>query len=393
MQLKMKRKRNYIDELKEIFFNGIDNKKQKIWFFFISPYTDVNTKRSTHSQNISVIDGIRGLAVLIVLASHTNSFGMYGQGSVGVLLFYFLSGFVLTLPYIGYSYKMLDVKFFIKFIINRALRILPIYIVIAWFTAIYLEKGYKWYLWNVTLLKGWNHFWSVAQEARFYILFPLVLFILAVIKKKQAKIAILIFLIILSYIFRELHQVDMMNGRNIGFYFYMFLGGCLTCQLIDYPLINKVSNKKKFENIMKIAAVFILLFIFISSDKMVNQFWSPLLPLFKSGLRLNGWSIPLIWLMLFVILFLSLMKFRSGVVYNLLNHYFFRHIGLLSYSIYLSHVVILIWLKKLGFRQEGLFLSLLIICYIQALASYVLIEKPFIQLKPKEKKLIYKKDL
>ena len=62
---------------------------KQITNYVLSPFSDVYSKRSSTGKSIVVLDGIRGLAVLIVLASHTNSFGMHGQGSLGVLLFFF----------------------------------------------------------------------------------------------------------------------------------------------------------------------------------------------------------------------------------------------------------------------------------------------------------------
>lgn len=66
----------------------MNNNYTKIIKYLASPYTDVNLKISTHGANLPILDGVRGLAVLIVLASHTSAFCMYGQGSLGVLLFF-----------------------------------------------------------------------------------------------------------------------------------------------------------------------------------------------------------------------------------------------------------------------------------------------------------------
>ena len=62
--------------------------------YLLDPFTDINQKRSNHGDSLHTLDGLRGIAVIIVLMSHTAAFGMYGQGSLGVLLFFFLSGFV-----------------------------------------------------------------------------------------------------------------------------------------------------------------------------------------------------------------------------------------------------------------------------------------------------------
>jgi hypothetical protein len=42
----------------------------KFLAYLASPWTDVNGRQSSHGDSVSVLDGVRGLAVLIVLASH-----------------------------------------------------------------------------------------------------------------------------------------------------------------------------------------------------------------------------------------------------------------------------------------------------------------------------------
>lgn len=59
---------------------------KRIVSYFSSPFIDVDGKRSSHGDSLYPLDGVRGLAVLIVVMSHTSAFGMYRQGSLGVYL-------------------------------------------------------------------------------------------------------------------------------------------------------------------------------------------------------------------------------------------------------------------------------------------------------------------
>ncbi len=97
--------------------------------FLKAPLIDADRKRSTYGDRLFVLDGIRGVAVLIVIASHTSAFGMRGHGSLGVLLFFFLSGFVLTLPYADEPRRLLSGTELYRFTASRVLRIVPIYLV------------------------------------------------------------------------------------------------------------------------------------------------------------------------------------------------------------------------------------------------------------------------
>ena len=148
--------------------------------YLTSPFTRTpNKKQSSFGNNLVVLDGIRGLAVLIVVASHTGAFGMRGQGSLGVLLFFFLSGFLLMLPFSTSPEKMINFTTVSRYFLNRTLRIVPLYIIAVFIMSILLHENYTWYLWNISFIKGWNHLWSVAEEMRFYLLLPIVILLLS----------------------------------------------------------------------------------------------------------------------------------------------------------------------------------------------------------------------
>jgi peptidoglycan/LPS O-acetylase OafA/YrhL len=72
---------------------------------------------------------------------------------------------------------------------------------------------------------------------------------------------------------------------------------------------------------------------------------------------------------------------------RLLQSRFFRHLGLLSYSLYLFHVPVMLQLKNCGFREEKerLFIVVFAITYAIAFLSYLIIEKPLLMLKPKRR--------
>jgi peptidoglycan/LPS O-acetylase OafA/YrhL len=154
---------------------------------------------------VAELDGIRGIAILLVLASH---FGVpacppgivwdtLGFGWVGVDLFFVLSGFLIT----GI---LLDSKgrpnYFQRFYLRRVFRILPIYylFVISFFHVIPLiahatgrldtflygrgDEGWYWmYLFNwrdaVQQNGHLRHLWSLAIEEQFYIVWPVIVYL------------------------------------------------------------------------------------------------------------------------------------------------------------------------------------------------------------------------
>src|SRR5262249_9075046 len=129
------------------------------------------------------LDGVRALAVLGVIASHS---GMFGLGWLGVDIFFGLSGYLITSILIdGKAAARSAQSYFGPFYIRRSLRILPL----AWAVAILVAavrgewSGLGWY---VGYLVNWlpqsppprdlGHYWSLAVEEQFYLVWPAVVF-------------------------------------------------------------------------------------------------------------------------------------------------------------------------------------------------------------------------
>lgn len=117
------------------------------------------------------LHGLRGVAVLMVIASHTNAFGLQGIGGVGVWVFFVLSGYLLA-PY--FIDRPLTIRRIGRFIKRRLLRIMPAFCVAV--VALYASGDahpLKYALMNVSMLAGDYHLWSVKQELALYVVLPL----------------------------------------------------------------------------------------------------------------------------------------------------------------------------------------------------------------------------
>jgi len=139
-------------------------------------------------RHIRALDGVRGIAILLVLAFHTQGVGRLAEfGWSGVDLFFVLSGFLITGILVDSANEPRRAK---RFYIRRALRILPLSygaIIVALVASPRLaaQQGWLWtYTANIPMgLEGaqsadsiplLSHFWSLAIEEQFYLIWPFV---------------------------------------------------------------------------------------------------------------------------------------------------------------------------------------------------------------------------
>jgi peptidoglycan/LPS O-acetylase OafA/YrhL len=175
--------------------------------------TSVHTSREHFSDNdnprgfshLPALDGIRGLAILLVLADHLVSWkGHSGRwivdvlaevhsfSWVGVNLFFALSGFLIT----GILVDTLGSQDFFKtFYVRRILRIFPLYygflfVLLLLTKPLHLSWGgwqYFYLTYTANLALWWDkpmllspfriiHLWSLQVEEQFYLVWPLILY-------------------------------------------------------------------------------------------------------------------------------------------------------------------------------------------------------------------------
>jgi peptidoglycan/LPS O-acetylase OafA/YrhL len=154
-----------------------------------------------HSAYVPALDGIRGLAIIwVVLHNATDmtllpASGVWRavpllthSGWIGVQLFFALSGFLITGGLLDSNASQ---HYFRDFYARRALRILPLYYAVLALLLIVLPRlpglsgaidtGGQSSLWLFTnnwthaSPYGFVHFWSLAVEEQFYLLWPLVI--------------------------------------------------------------------------------------------------------------------------------------------------------------------------------------------------------------------------
>lgn len=176
--------------------------------------TPANTEKVSNLVRgyMPTLDGYRGIAILLVLLHHSFRGGLedrslnlldvvwvkvYSFGWCGVDAFFVLSGFLITGILLDTGERP---HYFRNFYARRLLRIFPVYYgtLFILFVLLYpLLNGYEFYdrlesyqSWYWLYLENWEltfhprfeispiaHFWSLAVEEQFYLIWPLVVYL------------------------------------------------------------------------------------------------------------------------------------------------------------------------------------------------------------------------
>ncbi len=172
------------------------------------------------SPHLPALDGLRGLAILLVIPHNVNlgAEGIVrvityasGAGWIGVQLFFVLSGFLITrnlLDSLGAG------NYYRAFFARRILRIFPLYYAylivmlilvpaIGLGSAEFLESRrhqvWLWTFlsnWGAPTVQGFEHFWSLAVEEQFYLTWP---FVVALCWRRLVPLCVGIAVVALAY--------------------------------------------------------------------------------------------------------------------------------------------------------------------------------------------------
>lgn len=169
------------------------------------------------------LDGLRGIAILLVIAFHFT--GQPFGGGYGVDLFFVLSGFLITTLLLEERDATGRVSLG-NFYVRRARRLFPalaallcaylVYNAILGRNAFATVADYGLYFGNIYFVvshkadnTGLGHLWSLAQEEQFYLLWPCVLLIVARARRPVYLITALVLALVAYRFALILHGADM----------------------------------------------------------------------------------------------------------------------------------------------------------------------------------------
>lgn len=355
---------------------------------------------------IPALDGVRGIAVLLVLLSHfllpgfwtsEKWFTLAQAGWLGVDMFFVLSGFLITGILLESRH---NANYWSSFYKRRVLRIFPLYffvVTVTWLTVIFIEKapgrlqGYDSFVWYFTftpniamsLKNDWlyhshvfnlNHLWSLAVEEQFYLVWPFIVRFTPI--RWLAALCVALILIstplrfwvageqgvnsVASYVLPFTHMDGLAAGSFLAVFFRLDLQS------------------------------------FIPYDKWFARIvfcWTgwEIADIFLHGTEMRLYTLSAIFFA--SLLYLSLNTDRNALIRRVCENAFLRDLGKYSYGLYVFHLMFeYVWHKGFGNRLllSGIHPALGQLIYIVlaffgtyllARLSWVLIESPFLRLK------------
>jgi peptidoglycan/LPS O-acetylase OafA/YrhL len=367
-------------------------------------------------NQIRELDGLRGLAVTLVMAFHLFPRAAYftdhpfllkissftSVGWVGVDIFFTLSGFLITSI-------LLRAKegehYFRNFYARRALRIFPLYYVtIALFLTLAVlaqpefaaELGIAvpvmvFYQQNWTSIFGGFHMpqflavtWSLAIEEQFYFIWPFVVYKL----NKEKLLQFGVGYIIVSFIFRLLVTLFWPDIEQVNVFFYFASFARFEEVLVGGLLAILLTYDNQQEKIRRVSPA--LTAISLVSFSVLCLLSLPVLPhpvYSGAPLTIGGYTSSALFAAGLIGIFLTYPP--QNILRKIFGHPILTFLGKYSYSMYLFHVPVgfvmrdILW--DLGMRGWKPFVLYLVASYgltiLIALITWNLLEKHILNLK------------
>lgn len=329
------------------------------------------------------LDGLRAISIVIVLLAHLTEGAI--NGKAGVNIFFVISGFLITSLLLKEKVRNGHVSLK-HFYVRRTLRIFPVAYLYL-FALIFLNVAFQlhihrnsflvafFYLQNFSFFKDYTwftgHFWSLAIEEQFYLIFPFIL----VFNYKLYLRLVLILIAIVPFInllcyhgpakTEPAYVVLQLLADAFGYGTTSILWGSLLSILLFKNLI-PLGRVEKYRWMMLPLLALMLLFNSPLLDRLPGNETAALI-LFAPGIC--------------GVVLLGLIPGPS-FGFTFLNNRIMRTLGKLSYSIY-------IWQQPFTYEQpwahaipygNTIWLNLLLLG-ITACLSYYGFEKPFLKLK------------
>ena len=334
------------------------------------------------TEAIAPLDGLRGIAITLVVADHT--WGWFtGAGASGVLIFFVLSGFLLARPFVLRPELLCNTQNLLSYGERRLQRILPMYYLYLFLTFGLSLRLYELFL-HLFFVEALGHLWAIPQEMAFYTVFPLIVFLNYYLLRGRVWAVIpLLLLMILGwhqYVNNDtIFLYGMMNAK-LDFKLDVFLVGVL-CAYLYFGIWEKRQPAQlpalvKWGSVLLAIAILVLFFCFSNGNLLEVK-------------RVFSQDFHISFAVGAGILILLLAFSGENILNTILSSSLLSSLGVVSYSLYLFHPLVIQFVKHSGGSLAASgpirFVLVLGLSYILACLLYRFVEHPVAVLFEKHK--------
>jgi peptidoglycan/LPS O-acetylase OafA/YrhL len=334
--------------------------------------------QSSTGKHFDVLDGLRGVAILMVVAYHgfyTNPGagalmrligGVFGTGWMGVPIFFVLSGFLISYPF--FRGRAADKRFWYQqgYTRRRVGKIIPpFYLSIVIFTlyyflrfsnSAYLHAAWQWAVGLPNFIQPAADFrasyWSLIVEAHFYVILPLLFLFTRGLKPRPTAALLFLILFVAPLAARLFTWPEAPNKKLVQFLMTrfpcdldFFAWGVLFSGV--FVSLSSIRDKLRVLSLFGYAGL-ILLMVSIG-------FWTRWVPLFNLVDHPTRWSVEVFHLLPAASAFLMLFfVFDPNCIGSrILGHSSLRFIGIVSYEWFLFHVPVVSLFYEMFGKTHG----------------------------------------
>jgi peptidoglycan/LPS O-acetylase OafA/YrhL len=341
------------------------------------------------------LDGIRGIAILLVVLLHLQNWPP--GGFVGVDVFFTLSGFLITTLLLE-EWNSRGTFSLRQFYTRRALRLLPAVtaLLLAYGAVALAFRGpnlgtrLTGVAYAAAYLSNWpqalgrpfpeqeiGFLWTLAIEEQYYLLWPGLLLLVLVVGRLPSRrlIALVLCLVLAIWVWR-LHLATGVEGRRIYFgtdtrLDQLLLGAALAAWFVARPASPRSAWALRLGGWAGIAFLSWRVF-----DPIYFRSWYPSFGIAAIGVASAA-------------MLASVITSSSATLTWILRRRSLRWLGMLSYSLYLWHVpsIRAVDHSFLGDWPLTRFVAGLLLSVLVAAGSYKFVEKPFLRKRSRHEQL------
>ena len=335
------------------------------------------------------LDGVRGMAILAVLAFHTHhlfGWSLLRGGNIGVDVFFVLSGFLITTLLLEEweGTRIISLK---SFYWRRALRLIPALVLLL--TALYFLSDVLFlraeandtrraipvafvYASDLALavfnlrLGALQHTWSLAMEEHFYLIWPVLLLTFLKLGVTRKRLVIITLLLAAA---SAMHRATLqqLGALPVRTYYGIdtradaLLIGCATGMCVSWGLIRVQSFR-----LLLLPAL-----LFISVCLLATEYATPFM-------HLGGFTVLAAAT---AVLLVNLVLSSGSYTHRIFEYGPLVWVGRISYGIYLWHYPVFKATSFLQANWPGKLCVALAATMIVSSVSYYLLERPILKLK------------